>query len=240
MSGERRWGGRGAQRLRAAVLDEYGDICHLCGRPGADSTDHLVPRSHGGSNSMDNLRPAHLDCNRRRGNRPAPGLGAHVTVVTGPPGAGKSTYVAEHAADTDVVIDLDRLAEALRPAGRDFDAWDYPAHVRHVAIGARTEAIKRASNLHEQVGVWFLHSLPTVEQLDSYRARGWSVVTVDPGREVVLARAESRPAASYAAARAYYDGERAPAPPSTLPPAAAAHRARRTQAATAATGRWSW
>jgi hypothetical protein len=40
------WGGRKAQAWVAAVLAEYGTTCHLCHHGGADSADHLVPRSH--------------------------------------------------------------------------------------------------------------------------------------------------------------------------------------------------
>lgn len=36
-----------------------------------------------------------------------------VTLVCGPPGAGKSTYVREHKADTDLVLDVDELFKAL-------------------------------------------------------------------------------------------------------------------------------
>ncbi|MFS0069644.1 HNH endonuclease [Corynebacterium striatum] len=64
------WGGRSGQRLRKLCLETYGDICHLCGRPGADSADHIIPRSMGGDNSIDNLRPAHTRCNAARGNMP--------------------------------------------------------------------------------------------------------------------------------------------------------------------------
>jgi 5-methylcytosine-specific restriction endonuclease McrA len=46
--------------------------CHLCGegpRPGDPFVaDHVVPRSLGGSDEIDNLRPAHRSCNGRRGN----------------------------------------------------------------------------------------------------------------------------------------------------------------------------
>lgn len=63
------WGGRRAQRLLQLTLETYGSICHLCGLPGADSSDHLVPRSLGGSDSLDNLRPAHRRCNSSRGNK---------------------------------------------------------------------------------------------------------------------------------------------------------------------------
>lgn len=72
------WGGREAQRLTALTLATYGTVCHLCRHGGADSADHLVPRSHGGPDSLDNLRPAHhrrcrvcgLRCNTKRGARP--------------------------------------------------------------------------------------------------------------------------------------------------------------------------
>ncbi|MFS0289126.1 HNH endonuclease [Corynebacterium striatum] len=61
-----RWAGRYSQRMTALVLAEYGDVCHLCGRPGATTADHIVPRSRGGNDSLDNLRPAHVSCNSAR------------------------------------------------------------------------------------------------------------------------------------------------------------------------------
>lgn len=63
------WGGRGAQGLVALTLAEYGDLCHLCMERGATSADHLLPRSLGGDDSLENLRPAHKLCNSRRGAR---------------------------------------------------------------------------------------------------------------------------------------------------------------------------
>lgn len=51
--------GRGLQTLRQKVFSTYGDICWLCGHEGADTIDHLVMVSQGGSNTIENLRPAH-------------------------------------------------------------------------------------------------------------------------------------------------------------------------------------
>jgi 5-methylcytosine-specific restriction endonuclease McrA len=51
------------------TLGEYGTVCWLCGRDGADSADHVLPRSRGGSDALENLRPAHRACNSARGNR---------------------------------------------------------------------------------------------------------------------------------------------------------------------------
>lgn len=61
------WNGRKIGQLQAAVFAACGRVCHLCGRPGADTLDHLVPRSKGGTDELDNLAPAHKSCNSRRG-----------------------------------------------------------------------------------------------------------------------------------------------------------------------------
>ena len=69
----KKWGGDEAARLVAAALDLYGTRCHLCGAPGADSADHIIPRSRGGPDTLENLRPVHHAtapyCNRRRVNK---------------------------------------------------------------------------------------------------------------------------------------------------------------------------
>ncbi|WJZ03464.1 HNH endonuclease [Corynebacterium freiburgense] len=64
------WGGRSASRLRVLTLATYGTICHLCLRDGADTADHVVPRSAGGDDSIENLRPAHASCNSARRDMP--------------------------------------------------------------------------------------------------------------------------------------------------------------------------
>ena len=73
------WGGRKAQALLRLVLEEYGPVCHLClvgidldlppGHKRGPSSDHVVPRKFGGSDDLENLRPAHRSCNSRRGAR---------------------------------------------------------------------------------------------------------------------------------------------------------------------------
>lgn len=59
--------GRAAMAFRDLVVATYGDTCHICGRPGADTADHLVPVKYGGANTLENCRPAHRRCNSRRG-----------------------------------------------------------------------------------------------------------------------------------------------------------------------------
>jgi 5-methylcytosine-specific restriction endonuclease McrA len=47
------------QRLRKRVFDLYGDDCWLCHQGGADTIDHIIPLINGGTDDLDNLRPAH-------------------------------------------------------------------------------------------------------------------------------------------------------------------------------------
>jgi 5-methylcytosine-specific restriction endonuclease McrA len=68
------WGGSGVAKLTAMVKAEYGYLCHLCLKEITDESnytvDHVIPRSKGGDNSIENLRPAHgTPCNYSRGNR---------------------------------------------------------------------------------------------------------------------------------------------------------------------------
>ncbi len=64
----RAWGGRAATALARLCIETYGTTCHLCTYPGADTADHVIPRSKGGTNAITNLRPAHGACNSARGN----------------------------------------------------------------------------------------------------------------------------------------------------------------------------
>lgn len=67
-----KWGGRKAQQYVRLTLAEYGSTCWLCGFPGANTADHIIPRSTGGAvYDLANLGPAHRRCNESRGNRPA-------------------------------------------------------------------------------------------------------------------------------------------------------------------------
>lgn len=66
------WRGKHATETRARVLRLKGTVCHICGEPDADTVDHDVPRSRWGTDSIENLLPAHRSCNSRRGTKANP------------------------------------------------------------------------------------------------------------------------------------------------------------------------
>lgn len=189
----RAWGGGSTRRwrkLRAAVLARDGHRCQIptaAGRPclaPASHVDHIVPKSAGGGDEPSNLRAACAPCNLSRGAAGSAGPTATVHVLIGPPAGGKTTHALERADVDDVVIDLDRLAAALATTTSETSS-----HVRHVAIGARAAAIRRAVALAAGTcDVWIVHALPDVDQLRRYVVDGWDVRVIDPGVNVVRAR----------------------------------------------------
>ena len=70
-----RTGNRTYRANRATVLANN-NICFICGmkidmelkfpHPDSPSVDHVIPHVKGGDDSISNLRPAHLNCNRKK------------------------------------------------------------------------------------------------------------------------------------------------------------------------------
>lgn len=75
------------------ILRRDGGVCHICGAPGADSADHLIPKEFGGTDDDDNLAAVHHKaeprCNLRRGSATIAVGRARVSKATAPPPAPK-------------------------------------------------------------------------------------------------------------------------------------------------------
>lgn len=113
-------------------------------------------------------------------------------VVTGPPAAGKTTWVRSRAKPTDIVIDLDALAVAL--SGPGADSHGYCRDVREVAYSARSAALNKALERLERtrgLDVYLIHSMPKEHHLTRYAHYSAKVITVDPGERVVRERARA-------------------------------------------------
>lgn len=125
-----------------------------------------------------------------------------VHVVIGPPAAGKSTFVREHAGPDDVVIDFDLLANAL--SNQEVTNHDHTKTVKMVTKTARAAAVAKACSMG--VTTWMIHSSPAQSTLNRYAAAGATIHVVDPGKDVVMSRCKrERPRAMMIAAAKWYD-----------------------------------
>lgn len=126
-----------------------------------------------------------------------------LTVVTGPPAAGKSTWVTAHAKPGDIVIDYDRVARALTAEGAD--THHHGRHLKRVTYRAWWAAIREALPLADRCDVYVIHTAPNTEALARYRRHGARMVAVDPGRDTVMDRiAAQRPTVARQAAERWY------------------------------------
>lgn len=114
-------------------VDANGDvICEHCGNPIVKVYDciahHKTPLTEGNVNNYDvslnaeNIMLVHHKCHNEIHNR----FGAwtrHVYIVYGSPCAGKSTWVNERATHDDLIIDIDRIYEAINN-GRSSRVYD--------------------------------------------------------------------------------------------------------------------
>jgi len=55
------------QRRAKYVLEKHNTICHVCGYPGANEADHVIPLAEGGPDTTANMRPIHAEpCHREK------------------------------------------------------------------------------------------------------------------------------------------------------------------------------
>ena len=116
-----------------------------------------------------------------------------ITVVTGPPCGGKSTYIKENAKDGDIVIDMDKIALALIQGKPE--SHEYGEEVRSIARAARKAAVKQSLVVGQgnRLGIWIIHTDPSVADRTNYRIVSARFVECSPGLRVCLERLKKRP-----------------------------------------------
>jgi hypothetical protein len=125
-----------------------------------------------------NLRASCQPCNVWRSNRQKAREGwrraeTRVVLVVGPPAAGKTTWVAEHAGPRDLVVDYDAIAQSLGT-----DQHDVVMAARNAVLGK----IRRGEL--DAPTAYIISTNPQAEAMFPHH----EVVTVDPGREEVERR----------------------------------------------------
>lgn len=109
-----------------------------------------------------------------------------LTVITGPPAAGKTTWVMANAKPGDIIIDYDRIAQALTVDGADTHRHD--RMLARVTFRARSAAINEALRVCDRVDVYLIHSAPRPDALARYHQHNARIITINPGRDTVQAR----------------------------------------------------
>lgn len=114
-----------------------------------------------------------------------------LTVITGPPCGGKSTYARQHARTDDIVIDFDLIASA---PGSSTD-HGHSKHITTVAGKAWFAAVCEAiAQHHDGCRVWIIDTSPPGNRRRQYDAAGARFVICTAPRDELHARAkETRP-----------------------------------------------
>jgi predicted kinase len=213
MQPSKRIRGRALQRIREQHLTAH-PLCVKCQAQGlvtpATQIDHIRPLHQGGTDTPDNRQglcdACHLEKSKtERGHRHKIKIGIDgyvvdrigpllhptlkpsaipLTIVCGPAGAGKSTYVAKHAAPGDTVIDMDMIRVEL---GISPDHWGEDTLERSLVRRNRM-----LTNLATSIkgSAWFIVSAATAEERDWWRKalKPTRVVVVLAGAETCVAR----------------------------------------------------
>jgi ABC-type cobalamin/Fe3+-siderophores transport system ATPase subunit len=191
------------QTIRKQILQRDNHTCQINGPKctgAANHVDHIIPITKGGPwYDPTNLRASCKNCNLGRINHNPNDnwktADTHITLIVGPPGAGKSTYVQTHAQPGDLIIDYDKIAEALgatmggttktgaaQKTGGHHPSGD-PLH--QATMTARNALLKalRQGKVKTSRG-WIISANPNAETIFPYHR----VIVIDPGQEEVVRR----------------------------------------------------
>jgi predicted ABC-type ATPase len=126
-----------------------------------------------------------------------------ITIVTGPPCGGKSTFIDQNAKDGDIVIDMDEIAKSLVKG--NVNNHDYSEEVRSIAMAARKAAVKQGIIIGQgnRLGIWIIHTNPPVSERHMYQVIGAKIIECSPGLQICLERLKNRPTHNKAKVESY-------------------------------------
>jgi len=128
-------------------------------------------------------------------------------VIIGAPCSGKSTFIREHAAEGDVLVDYDAIAQAFG-CKEAHQVRRRCSDVNLAAFVARRAVIEWAVEHAADVNSWVIHTNPLKEDMEAYEKAQADFVLLDTDMETCLERAahDGRPQGTDDAIRAWFAG----------------------------------
>jgi len=90
-----------------------------------------------------------------------------ITIVCGPPGSGKTTYVQQHCRPGDLVLDLDTIWQALT----GMDLYQKPDSIAPFVYEARDAILRRLDRPHDVKRVWIIKAAPKAQDREALCSR---------------------------------------------------------------------
>lgn len=199
--------GRKGQALRKRRLERE-PLCRHCAVKGLVTAstvpDHIIPIKEGGDDVDSNIQCLCDQCHAiKTAFEAAQGNAASnhpnwlrpsaipLTIVCGPPCAGKTTYIQDRATPADIVIDLDQIAQAISPGYRHWQGMLEPG-LLNKSIRVRNEMLGSLSRLTSGKA-WFIVAAPTQAERTWWKTQlDGDVVLLDPGPAECKRRAVQR------------------------------------------------
>lgn len=144
-----------SKRLRYEVMRRDEFSCRYCGRSSREvklQVDHIIPRTLGGHDELDNLVAACTDCNAGKGST-MPDPGTQQAITSG----AKLWREAMAIAASEAENEIDASNDALVAVSQRWFAWKFPDGTN----------VERPDHWQGSVRTWFNRGLPIEAMVES-------------------------------------------------------------------------